>query len=395
MAEISISFNGEIYRLDESVLSDATAELKYHLSNVMNGTGAIINIDGTSFNIDSTKLSTATNDLVAHLGAVAGNGTTIVVGGVEHSVSSAKLSDSIVELNTVLGDLQSNSSFTITYYDSDGTTVLKTENLAYGAMPSYAPTKDGYMFGGWSPELSVVTGDASYVSSWEENLTFATASWTRIAEISESGRASEYFRVGETRNITFNNNGETYDVAFKIAGFNHDTTEDGGTAGITLVSNYVLSGSTVGQTSEHNIKKYTGWSGSALRTTLNSTTLGFLPDDLVPHIKSVQKISSAAGSPGKLETTTDKLWIPSITEYGLAQSWTAPNQGTQYASPPSRSFGAMLQTQGTLGTTGYQEIVTRSNTNYSSSMVTIVNGNGTASYSGSEGLNQYHLGFCI
>lgn len=58
--------------------------------------------------------------------------------------------------------------YTITYYDDDGTTVLKTEDLAYGTMPSYVPSKAGGAFDGWTPELAIVTGNASYVSSWIE-----------------------------------------------------------------------------------------------------------------------------------------------------------------------------------------------------------------------------------
>lgn len=58
--------------------------------------------------------------------------------------------------------------YTITYYDEDGTTVLKTESLAYGAMPSYTPTKESAVFSGWDKELATVTGDASYTASWIE-----------------------------------------------------------------------------------------------------------------------------------------------------------------------------------------------------------------------------------
>lgn len=58
--------------------------------------------------------------------------------------------------------------YTITYYDSDGKTVLKTETLAYGATPSYKPSKEGYKVGGWIPEITAVTGDAGYTVQWEE-----------------------------------------------------------------------------------------------------------------------------------------------------------------------------------------------------------------------------------
>lgn len=59
--------------------------------------------------------------------------------------------------------------YTITWLDDDGTTVLKTESLAYGAMPSYEPTKDNYTFKGWTPAVAAVTGDASYTAIWQIN----------------------------------------------------------------------------------------------------------------------------------------------------------------------------------------------------------------------------------
>lgn len=62
-------------------------------------------------------------------------------------------------------------TYTITYYDSDGTTVLKTEQVAYGSTPNYTPKKDGVIFGKWTPTPVAVTGDASYVASWLEAIT--------------------------------------------------------------------------------------------------------------------------------------------------------------------------------------------------------------------------------
>lgn len=59
-------------------------------------------------------------------------------------------------------------SYTITYYDSDGTTVLKTESLAYGATPNYVPNKSGFDFDGWTPAIGTVTGATSYTAKWVE-----------------------------------------------------------------------------------------------------------------------------------------------------------------------------------------------------------------------------------
>lgn len=58
--------------------------------------------------------------------------------------------------------------YTITWLDDDGVTVLHTESLPYGSVPSYEPTKDGYMLSGWNPSISTVTGNATYTAVWEE-----------------------------------------------------------------------------------------------------------------------------------------------------------------------------------------------------------------------------------
>ena len=49
----------------------------------------------------------------------------------------------------------------------NGTTVLQTSLVAYGTVPTYTgatPTMDGKTFGGWTPELAPVTGNADYIA---------------------------------------------------------------------------------------------------------------------------------------------------------------------------------------------------------------------------------------
>jgi hypothetical protein len=105
MSKINISFNNTNYSIDESSFSTATAELKSHLSTIMNGSGATINLGGTAYNIDATKLATETNAFVSHLGTVAGNGYKVMVGGVEYGVDSAKMAGAVAEIEAVLAGL--------------------------------------------------------------------------------------------------------------------------------------------------------------------------------------------------------------------------------------------------------------------------------------------------
>lgn len=61
--------------------------------------------------------------------------------------------------------------YTITYYDEDGTTVLHTEQLAYGDMPSYIPSnKEDAVFNEWIPTLSIVSENTSYIASWKTGI---------------------------------------------------------------------------------------------------------------------------------------------------------------------------------------------------------------------------------
>lgn len=121
MAIINIVFNDTNYSIDDSSLSATVASLQHHLSTVMNGSGAVINLNGTSYDVDSAKLSTATNDFVSHLENIPGSGLKVVVDGVEYSVDLDKVQSAIFELDTVLGNL---SNLT-----PDGVGLLSSDNL--------------------------------------------------------------------------------------------------------------------------------------------------------------------------------------------------------------------------------------------------------------------------
>jgi hypothetical protein len=68
---------------------------------------------------------------------------------------------------------------TITWKDGDD--VLKTTEVEEGKLPVYGddPTKEGFDFIGWEPELVEATEDATYVAKWEEHqvTTTHTITW--------------------------------------------------------------------------------------------------------------------------------------------------------------------------------------------------------------------------
>lgn len=139
------------------------------------------------------------------------------------------------------------------------------------------------------------------------NKTLDDFSWAEIAQISESGLAQYYFKVGDVKTITIE--GNYYDVF--ILGFNHDNLADGsGKAGITFMFRNAYKKST-------SVKYGTsGWRLSILQSYMNTTVYNSLPTELKNAIKSVIKDSNAP-------TASDKLFALSAKEIGLTTDYSS------------------------------------------------------------------------
>lgn len=213
--------------------------------------------------------------------------------------------------------------YKITYYDDDEVTILHTEELPYGAVPSYIPKKIGYHFMGWIPTIALVTGNASYVAQWEK-ITFANGTWTEIAEISEAGLASKFFNIKDTKTFLCNNS--TYTA--EIAAFDADEDyESGEKVGITCIIQGVYK-----STAQYNSKATSTntdypWSVSTLRTYCNDTIYNGLEEDLKVVIKNVRKASQTPDYTA--EITSEYCWIPNSYEVGFTNIY-EKNQGSPY-----------------------------------------------------------------
>lgn len=231
-------------------------------------------------------------------------------GATDNGAADSTILQNITEDKTVYAAFKETvKKYTITYYDSDGATVLKTEQLAYGATPSYAPRKENLVFAQWSPEAAPVTGDTSYVAVWEEKVTFGSASWDKLAEVVASGKAKEYFSVGDTRTVVID---ASTKFTFRIIGFDHDDLADG--SGKAAISCALAS-------------KWPAFSPSAQATTYADSNLcsslngygvynfSYLPSELKQLIKPVSK--KYYDSTGNIATIDIPIWSLSAVELNL------------------------------------------------------------------------------
>ena len=65
--------------------------------------------------------------------------------------------------------VEANSEHTVTFKNWDGS-VLQEERLTFGSVPEYkgeTPTREGYKFTGWTPEVGAISGDTVYTALFE------------------------------------------------------------------------------------------------------------------------------------------------------------------------------------------------------------------------------------
>lgn len=156
--------------------------------------------------------------------------------------------------------------------------------------------------------------------------------WSRVAEISQSGKAEQYFKVGDEKYI------ESVGATMVVLGFNHDEKTSGGNAGITFglkFNSYANGTRYYMQWAESNTgvpynSNAGGWETSNARKYLNEDFINALPEDLRMSIVAVNKTTGIGGSSGTTKVTSDKIWIPSEIEMTGSATYSASGEGTQY-----------------------------------------------------------------
>lgn len=214
--------------------------------------------------------------------------------------------------------------YTITYLDTDGS-VLKTESLVYGAMPSYAPEKNGYKLTGWEPAFATVTGDASYVAQWQEQLKLADYTWAQIDEMTiEEVRGK--FALGDLKD------------GYVLVGFEQDTLSNGTKAKMTFIY-HDLSGqaqytfaSGNWNTECNNAMSYCG------KYTASLSTYVYKYSDISPYAKQVKKKYVSDKTNLTIAERMCAFWFPSLSELGYTPDGTTVlNEGNKYELFPDKA----------------------------------------------------------
>lgn len=161
-------------------------------------------------------------------------------------------------------------------------------------------------------------------------LPLAIATWEQIGIIGALGAAPQVWDIGDEKEITLTT-GEK--IIVQIWDFNHDTLTGGGKAPISFGLKDALSTAYKMNSTNTNVN---GWGGCEMRTNTLATIYNYLPEDVKAVIKAVDKKTSAGNATTTINTTSDKLWLPSQEEvfgtvlYMNNERNSFPGEGFQY-----------------------------------------------------------------
>lgn len=208
--------------------------------------------------------------------------------------------------------------YTVTYYDEDGTTVLYTEQVAYGGSSSYEYEKSGHIFHGWTPEPTNITGDLDCYGEWEESLEIANT-WDEIIASVNDGTYSTKYRIGQYKPLDLGDEGI---VNMQIVCIDESVTYFGATTSshLTFVAKELLTTSKAYAADDIRKSKYIMYSESSINTYLNETVKMLMPESVRNAIVPMKKWYYYNSGTYETNRTTNNfdayVWLPSAEELG-------------------------------------------------------------------------------
>lgn len=254
------------------------------------------------------------------------------------TASYLALSDITKDRTVYAAFTESTRYYTVRFYD--GSTLLKTLKTEYGGSLEYNYSKTGFYFNGWIPEPTDIVADMDCYAQMQET-NFSSNSWETIVSVAESGKASDYYSIGDEKELKLNYaDGTSETVIIRIAGFGVDELSDGTKTGISFITRNALKTPKAWGTTNYlvteggNTYAYTryGFEGSDLRAFFDETLLPALPIAVRGSAKEVEKhynYYNGLNSNNQL-TATMRIFMPSKKELGLYSSYTDAN-GERYS----------------------------------------------------------------
>lgn len=163
-------------------------------------------------------------------------------------------------------------------------------------------------------------------------VSFATDSWETIAAVAENGTASQFYSIGDTKNITISGVGT---ITLEIADFDHDYlsgSTSASKAGISMITRDLLPNTRQMNSINTNVG---GFPASALYDYLNGTILNGLTSDLRSALKTTYKWYGAGNNTTNGQWHGSKVWVP--LEYEMFGT-TTYSPATEHSTGNARKY---------------------------------------------------------
>jgi hypothetical protein len=91
-------------------------------------------------------------------------------------------------------------TYTITWLDFDGTTLEEDEDVVFGSLPTFdgsnpsrtADAQYTYTWSGWSPSITLVTGDTTYIATYSGTIKTYVITWYNLTVVLENDASVAY-----------------------------------------------------------------------------------------------------------------------------------------------------------------------------------------------------------
>lgn len=154
---------------------------------------------------------------------------------------------------------------------------------------------------------------------------FANNTWEQIIEACHNNEVPDTWKAADHKPMTING----VDYQIDIIGKNHDDYSDGsGKAPLTFQLHDCYSNVIEGMNSSRT--NYGGWTSCAMRQTRLPAIFALMPTEVQSGIREVNKLTSAGSGSNIINTTADKLFLPSEIEIFGSVNLSKNGEGTQY-----------------------------------------------------------------